>query len=194
MSETKFQICSRALTKIGANPITSFNDGTTESIVSGQHYEATVRNALTRARWRFAMKQQMLNQLVAAPIDSPNSRWLYEYQLPSDTLQVANVTRQGIDIEFDTYGASIYTDESDDLVADYVYRAPETAFPDYFNNALVVDLQAIFADGVARNPELGEKLRDRAEQIDWPRARRIDSQQQTTRKLPGSRFVAFRRF
>lgn len=194
MAETNFQICSRALTEIGANPITSFDDGTTEAIISGRHYEAAVRRALTESRWRFSTQQVFLSQLSTPPLDAPNSRWLYAYQMPSDLIQLNAVTREGIDVEYDTYGATILTNENDDLIADYTFRANETAFPSYFTDALVVDLMAIFLTGVARNPELAEKVRNRAENAAWPKARRKDSQQQTTRKLPGSRFIAFRRF
>ena len=46
-------ICSRALILIGAEPITSFDEGTTESLVSVNMYEDVARAALVNSRWRF---------------------------------------------------------------------------------------------------------------------------------------------
>ena len=56
-STTKFDICSRALTMVGANTISSFDDGTTESDVADQLYEDTLRSLLTQTRWRFSTQQ-----------------------------------------------------------------------------------------------------------------------------------------
>jgi hypothetical protein len=186
--ETKFDICSRALIEVGANVITSFDDQTTESIVAGQVYEPKLRSILTTYRWRFAVNQFRLNRLT----DTPTGRWSYAYQLPPDALAINAVTRAGSDVIYDIYGDKIFTDEDDDLIADYMFRAPESKFPPAFTEAFVVELAAGFAFSIARNRELSKDLHTRADEVLWPKARSIDSQQQTSRKLPTSRLISVR--
>jgi len=61
MSVTKIDICAQALIMIGAQPITSFEDGTTEAIACANLYENTVRDQLSRYRWRFSVGQVQLS-------------------------------------------------------------------------------------------------------------------------------------
>ena len=58
MAVTKVDIASRALIMIGANPISSFTDGSTESLVTNNIYEEIVESTLTRHKWRFATGQR----------------------------------------------------------------------------------------------------------------------------------------
>lgn len=194
MAETKFDICSRALTAIGANVITSFDDGTTESIVSGQHYQPTLDAALeTGGGWRFATTQEALNRLTAVPV----GRWSYAFQLPGDLLLLKAVTRDDCDIIYDRYEDMIYTNEDDNLVADYVFRPTESRLPAYFTKALVAELASVFAVALAKNRDLANDFRLRADGEPgkpglWAKARTADSQQQTTRRLQQSRLVSVR--
>jgi len=52
---------------IGAEPITSFDDGNNEALVSSSMYEDVAQSALVNTRWRFATDQLVLNRLSAAP-------------------------------------------------------------------------------------------------------------------------------
>ena len=54
MAVTKVDIASRALIMIGANPIASFTDGTTEALTTNTIYEEIVESTLVRSNWRFA--------------------------------------------------------------------------------------------------------------------------------------------
>ncbi len=87
-ADSAIDISSRALILIGAEPITSFTDGTTESLVAGSLYEDICRSALSNTRWRFATDQAVLNRLT----DAPTGRYDFAYQLPADTLLVHAVT------------------------------------------------------------------------------------------------------
>ena len=60
MATTKVDICSRALVMIGASPISSFTDGSTEALVASNVYEDIVESSLTRHRWKFATNQKPL--------------------------------------------------------------------------------------------------------------------------------------
>ena len=59
-------ICTRSLVLIGAQPITSFSDGSNEALVAVNLYEDTIQASLVNTRWRFATNQKVLNQLLKA--------------------------------------------------------------------------------------------------------------------------------
>ena len=61
MATTKVDICARALVMIGASPISSFSDGSTEALVASNVYEDIVESSLTRHRWKFATNQKQLS-------------------------------------------------------------------------------------------------------------------------------------
>lgn len=183
-------ICSRALILIGADPITSFDDGSTEALVSVNMYEDIARAALVNSRWRFATNQAVLNLLS----DAPTGRYNKAYQLPSDILMLHAVTNEDSPIEYQLYGSKVYADttDADVIIADYTFRAEEQSWPSYFTLAVEYALATVFATSIARDSTLGGLMQGQAERS-MAKARSLDSQQQTARKLTTSRFVTERR-
>ena len=123
MAITDIDICARALVLIGASPITSFDEGTTESTVAANIYEDTVRDMLSRHRWRFASGQSQLSRLV----DAPNARWDAAYQLPADLILLPGVKVTDDPIAYDRYPDKIYCNaNSEDLgFSDSTFQAKE---------------------------------------------------------------------
>jgi len=189
-ANSPIDICSRALILVGAEPITSFEDGNTEALVAVNMYEDVARAALVNTRWRFATNQAVLNRLS----DAPTGRFNKAYQLPNDILMLHAVTVNDNLIEYQTYGNKVYADTSDNdtLVADYTYRSGEEDWPSYFTIAVVYSLAIVFATSIARNSTLADIMAGQA-QVTMAKARNLDSQQQTTRKLVTSRFITERR-
>lgn len=183
-------ICSRALILIGADPITSFDDGTTEALVSVNMYEDIARASLVNTRWRFATNQSVLNLLT----DAPTGRYDRAYQLPNDYLMVHAVTVEELPIEYNIYGNKVYADTSpsDVVIADYTYRAEEQDWPSYFSVAVEYSLAVVFATSIARDSQLAALMQNAATQA-MAKARSLDSQQQTSRKLTTTRFITNRR-
>lgn len=184
LSETRFDICNKALVLVGANIITSFDEATTESTVAGQLYESTLEAMLTRIRWRFATKQLQLSYQATAPL----GRFKSAYQLPADALLIHTVTVSGNVITFDRYGDKLYADTSstDTLICDYTYQTSEAEFPPYFKQCMVFELASLFAGAIARNDTLSELYRGRGlAQIAIAKA--TDSQAQTTRRMDVNR-------
>ena len=67
MALSSIALASRALLKIGAQPISGFDEGTAESLVAAALYPST-RDALLSAHpWSFATAQRRLPRLAAAP-------------------------------------------------------------------------------------------------------------------------------
>ena len=189
-ANSAIDIASRALVLIGAEPITSFDSSSTEALVATNMYEDTVRAMLSTARWRFATEQSVLNQLS----DVPTGRFDIAHQLPSNLLVLHGVTINDRLIEFTVYGDKVFSDSttSDTLVADFTFRANEVDFPSYFSLPLQYSLASIFATSIARDDRLMQLMETKANLL-MAKARNIDAQQQTTRRLSTTRFISNRR-
>ena len=185
VANSAVDIAARALTLIGANPITSFDDTSTEATVANNMYEDVAQAALCASRWRFATNQSVLNLLT----DAPTGRFDRAYQLPSDMLMLHALTVNDLVVEYTVYGDKAYADLSatDQVVADFSFRANENTWPSYFTLAVEYQLAAIFASSIARDEALTKMMDDKASML-MAKARNLDSQQQTTRKLVTNRF------
>jgi hypothetical protein len=97
-------------------------------------------------------------------------------------------------IEYQIYGDKIYgnTSTNDVLIADYTYRANEQDWPSYFTIAVEYGLATLFATSIARDSSLAALMQDASTKA-MAKARSLDAQQQTTRKLVTSRFITDRR-
>lgn len=189
-ANTPIKICSRASVLMGGSPISSFTDGTVESDVCDAMYEDVARAALTNTRWRFATNQSVLTRIVSPP----TGRFDAAYQLPATMLMLNAITVNDLPIEYDIYGDKAYCNAvtNDVVIADYIFRAEEANWPPYFTIAVEFTMAGILAVSVARDPQLASLMEQKAN-IFMMQARRLDSQQQTTRKLNTSRFIAQRR-
>jgi hypothetical protein len=190
MATTKIDICARALVMIGASPITSFADGTTESTVASNLYEDTIKNMLSSYRWRFASKQAQLSRLT----DAPDHKWDSAYQLPSELVGLHGVFVNDMPIKFERYGDMVYNDavSTDKVYVDYTFydtslSNPEIFFPAYFIFTAELTLASIFAFSVAQNTGLSELLETKANR-QLAIAKNIDAQQRTSSRLRVTRF------
>ena len=188
-ANSAIDICSRALILVGAEPITSFDDDTTEALIAGNMYEDIARTNLTSTRWRFSTNQAILNRLS----DTPTGRFDAAYQLP-DYLFVHAVTVRDLQIEYNIYGDKIFCDAaaSDEPVLDFTYRADEVGWPSYFSVCVVFAMAVVFATALIRDTSLAGLMESQYTRL-LAKARSTDSQQQTTRKVTTSRFITNRR-
>jgi hypothetical protein len=189
-ARSPIDVCSRALILIGAEPITSFDDGNNEALIASNMYEDIARSALVNTRWRFATNQAVLNRLSEAP----TGRYDAAHQLPSGWLMTHAVTVNDYPIEYQTYGDKVYSNSAltDELVLDYTYRASEEDWPSYFTVAVEYELAVVFAIGLARDQGLAQLMTQQSA-LAMTKARNLDGQQQTTRKLTTNKFIANRR-
>ena len=188
-ANSAIDICSRALILVGAEPITSFNDDTTEALIAGNMYEDIARTNLTSTRWRFATNQAVLNRLS----DAPTGRFDAAYQLP-EYIFLHAVTVRDLQIEYNVYGNKVFCDASvsDELIADFTYRADEVDWPSYFSVCVEYAMATVFATALIRDQSLSGLMDQQYTKL-LAKARSIDSQQQTTRKITTSRFITNRR-
>ena len=189
-ADSPLDICSRSLILIGAEPISSFDDGSTEALVCVNLYEDLVLTSLTNTRWRFATNQQVLNRLT----NEPTGRYDQAYQLPTDSIMVHALTVNDNNIDYQLYGDKAFanTSTADVVVADYTFRVSEIHFPSYFTIAVTFSLAVVLATSIARDASLAQLMTVRADGA-MAKARSLDSQQQTTRVLETTRFLTARR-
>ena len=189
-ANSAIDIASRALVLIGAEPITAFGSSSTESLVATNMYEDTVRATLSSARWRFASEQAVL----AAVGSDPTRRFDKAHQLPANVLVLHAVTVNDNLVNYTVYGDKVFSNvaTADTVVADFTFRQVESEFPSYFSLALEYSLATIFATAIARSATLAKLMNEQSTLL-MAKARNLDAQQQTTRKLATSRFITDRR-
>jgi hypothetical protein len=79
-------LCSRALIKIGANTISSFDEGSAEADVAANLYSSARDALLSSHPWSFAIAQSELSKLAEEPV----ADYAYAYQLPAGILLAFN--------------------------------------------------------------------------------------------------------
>ena len=182
MAVTKVDIASRALIMMGAQPISSFSDDSTEALVVNNIYEEIVESSLTRHRWRFATGQKQLSLLADAPV----GRYTYAYQMPTNplVLKISAVTVNDYSIPYDRYEDKIYVNDygsQSTVIMDYIFRQDESQF----------QLASVFAGSIARDSGMIREFGDRAER-QYLIAKNTDSQETTTNKLDTHRYLNLR--
>jgi hypothetical protein len=139
--DTDIKICSDALLMLGANPISSFTEGTDESNICDRLYPDIKIKTIASYPWSFSFKKVQLARLVTTPA----TEYKYEYQLPSDMIGTPNALYDTDKVgsprrrEYRLLGDKILTDY-EAVYIDYQYNAPEYALPHYFVQLLKYQL------------------------------------------------------
>ena len=193
MAVTKIDIASTALVMVGANPISSFTDNSTEALITNTLYEEVVESTLSECSWRFAMGQKQLSLLA----DAPTSRYEYAYQMPANpaVITIVAVTNNDHPIPYSRYEDKIYLNgygSNSKVYMDYVFRQDESLFPTYFRLALIYRLASAFGGSLGRDAAMINSYETKAER-QMIKARNIASQETTSKKLNTTRFIAERR-
>lgn len=188
MALSDIALCSRALIKIGAAPITSFDDGTAESEIAGALYESTRDALLSSYPWSFATGQATLTQLETAPI----ADYSFAFGLPSDHLRTisAGTAARGRGLNFRVAAGALHTNASA-VTLTYVYRPDESEFPPYFDQTLIARLAAEFTIPITESTSRAEAHLDFAEK-EFEKARQIDAQQDTPGRIENFSLVDVR--
>lgn len=201
-SLSPYDLCNRALVRVGANTITSFVANSAESQAASQEYEPRVRERLSGVmpgwpppggaafEWRFSLKQALLG--TPNSVAPPDTNWAYAYNIPPDLLAIRAVGVQGGSPSvFTRVGTQIFTNDGINVLIDYTFRQVEANFPPYFTAALVEDLAEFFALALNRDSALAKEHRDRAVTL-WTAARFADSKAMTPQIVKASRVMKAR--
>ncbi|MFC3126817.1 hypothetical protein ACFOD4_17265 [Pseudoroseomonas globiformis] len=179
MALSALVLCSRALLKIGAQPIASLDEGTAEAEVAA-HLYPSARDALISAHpWSFATGQMDLPRLLA----TPRADYAHAFQLPADFLRVlsAGSGGRGRGVDYRLHENRLHSNASR-VTLTYLFRPAESALPPFFASALVAKLAAEFCIPLTESTSRAEMMQRLAE-TEFRHARLVDSQQDTPRGL-----------
>jgi hypothetical protein len=188
MSLTALALCARALLRIGAQPVSSFEEGTAEAEVAANLYPAT-RDALLAAHpWSFATGQAALARLSAVPV----ADHAHAFALPAGFLRALSLggPGRGRGIPYRIQENRLHAD-APAVTLTYVFRPEESAFPPHFAAALVARLAAEFCLPLTESASRAELLFRLAE-TELRAARQVDSQQATPRAIEGFPLIDIR--
>jgi hypothetical protein len=147
--DTSLSICSDALIMLGANPLSSFSEGTTAATVADRLYDDIRTTVLTSYPWAWSVKKVQLAQVVTTPLNE----WTYSYQLPTDRISAPRAvfysasTRVPVTADFEIFGDKLYTNFPT-VYIDYQYDPGESAYPKYLVQLLKYFLAWHFAEPV----------------------------------------------
>ena len=173
-------LCSRALLKLGAEAISSFNDSAAEAEIASALYAPIRDSQLASHPWRFATAHMTLNRLPSAP----ETGHAFAYQLPDRFLRAVGIgDRRGAQdaVSFAIAGRHLLTDHPAPVLT-YIYRPDEESTPSYFDQVLITRLAAEFCLSLTESPTRARMLAQSADE-ESRQARRIDSQQATTQAI-----------
>ena len=173
MATSKVEIVNRALTLLGARPITNLSDDTLEAQVANRIYDSSLRDILDECRWNFATKRAVLGQLDETPVWYDNSM-AYVFQLPSDYIRM---------YEFKPTYAT-YRQEGDKIICDtsefgilYVYFLDDpTKYNPKFVAAFADKLAADMSYWINNSKTSTEMLIEKYEGHSLPKAMAVNSQ------------------
>jgi hypothetical protein len=179
MALSAIALCSRALLKLGAASLASFEEGTAESELAASLYPPA-RDALLSAHpWNFATGQARLPQLAAEPV----ADYAHAYQLPADFLRAlsAGPDGSGRGLDYRIAERRLHAG-AESVVLTYIFRPDESAFPPFFDQALIARLAAEFCLPLTESTTRAEALHRLAE-AEFRRARLIDAQEDTPARV-----------
>jgi hypothetical protein len=173
MSISKTEILNKALTLVGAAPVTNIDDDTNNARILSRVYEIALRSILSECKWNFATKRMLLT-VSTQTFDWYDTGETFVYVRPNDMIRAfeANVND------------AVWREEGDFIVSDtsglglrYVYYLDvPSKYPAFFIDALVDKLCSDIAFAVVNSGTLGEKYKQLYESITLPKAMSANSQ------------------
>jgi hypothetical protein len=184
MAATDVDIASNALVKLGAKAISSFDDGSTEAVIANALYSAAIDDLLAKYEWRHAQNIKSLDQIA----DTPAAKFDYAYQLPSDLVKLHGCFRDDLAIRYDLFGDQVWTNEDDNVFAEYTFRPAVDTWPIHFVTVAEFYLAFQFAMPVTQIKAVRDEWKD-----DYYRelmdAKRQDGRQRTTHRARANRLM-----
>lgn len=179
MTYSAISICSQALLKLGADSITSFEEGTAESEVAYNLYPLIRDSLLSSYPWSFAINQKKLPMLEEKPI----ADYEYAYLLPNDFLRVISTgtNGRGDGVQYTIVENRIHTN-LDELTITYIFRPDESGYPAFFVDALVTKLAAELCIPLTEDATRAQHFLKRFD-ADIAKAKLIDARQVTPKKF-----------
>jgi hypothetical protein len=177
---TDLSLINAALTRTGNNPITSLSQNLVGAVIATQNYEFIVKNELAMSRWKLPTKVGQLSHIDPDDAGEPPAPWLHAYQAPTDVVRMRTVMVQGQPIAYESMGQTILCDYGVEVEvqAKYLWRIPEDWFTPEFAEGIIRRMEAVFLRGIKEDYKEAA-IRDEAADVQFAKARSIDSMSQT---------------
>ncbi len=150
MADSKEDVASQALARLGEPPISSFSEATETAEKVSQLYESTILSLLGKYDWNWASRR------VALSIDgalTPANEWRHAFLMPTlrldrvgNPVRVYNSTalRAPEIFDYELEGKHLLTNNTT-IVIEYIQRKAESLWPGYFEELAVEALAARLA-------------------------------------------------
>ena len=154
--DTDVSICSDALILLGAEPISSFTDGSDSAQACSRLYPDLRDSIISSYVWSWSLKKTQISRLSTAPVNE----WQYAYQLPGDMLsgvlavfETSGTTERSRRYGWEIYGEQLFTNMQT-VYIDYQQTVSESKMPVYFirllRMALAAELAIVITDQAAK--------------------------------------------
>ncbi|MBR1545113.1 MAG: hypothetical protein IJ638_04175 [Alphaproteobacteria bacterium] len=184
MSFSNIELCSKALNKIGANSITSFEDGTVESEICESIYLELKHKLLCLYEWSFAIKTASL------VMSNEENRYGYNYAfiLPVDFLRAVKIVSGA---KYKIAGSYLFCDD-DKVELEYISDVEEASFSPLFVSSFIYLMAAELSISLL-NDTSKYALFYRLFNSEIKNAKSIDGMQQTTKSLKNFSLIDVRK-
>jgi len=171
-------ISNQALVLLGASPIVSFDDETTEANVLKIMYETSKAQFLRDYPWRAATKYATLAKSTEKPLDPD---WDHIFAWPDDAVRILKIVGSNYPNDpmpkWKSVGNEIYS-RTDSISAEYVYDIPEPQMDSLMSGALAdriaMDLSYTITGSNTRESNMAGRYERKIEE-----ARLVDRQEAT---------------
>lgn len=167
MAISRTELCNKALTLVGANPIVSIDDDNQNARVINRVYELSLKSILSEAPWVFALRRALMAQSTdtLAWYDTNEN---YLYVRPNDVIRVFRTNDR--DAIWRQQGDYIISDTSG-LGVEYVYfdNTPST-YTASFTEAFVDKLCSDIAFMILNSKTVAETFLEKYEKVSLSKA------------------------
>ena len=155
--DTDVSICSDALILLGAEPISSFTDGSDAAQACSRLYPDPRDTMISSYVWSWSLKKTQIARLSTPPVNE----WQYAYQLPGDMLsgvlavfETAGTAERSRRYGWEIYGDQLYT-SMQTVYIDYQRSVIESKMPVYFmrllRTAMAAELAIVITDQASKS-------------------------------------------
>jgi hypothetical protein len=173
MAISKTDLLNKALTQVGANPITSIDDSSNNARILSRVYEISLRSILYECQWNFAVKRILLT-VSADTVPWYDTGNTYIYAKPTDIIRIFGVSDD----------QATWREEGDYIISDtsglgirYVYYLDvPSKYPAFFVDAFIDRLCSEIAYGIVNSDTLATRFKELYEGVTLPKAMAANSQ------------------
>lgn len=176
----KVTIVNRALSLLGAEPITSLSDNTPEAQIASRFYDTSRKAILSEAPWDFALKRDELNQTTDT-VEWYENQENFIFQLPSDIIRIWRISSDSVNWRIEQ---EYLICDSDEVGILYVFDQTDTTkYSPSFVDAFADKLAADMCYAVINSNTEAKLLLEKYEGQSLPKATAINAQTGTPREV-----------